>query len=78
MFSWNKIAILSVVCNIYQLMEKSQPRHLLNRIFIEDFLVLIQHKKEDEFQQFFSNIKDLDMKKKHLDILNILEVEHEA
>ena len=54
-FSEGKGCIIRVLINIKQIFDKSEPRYLLNRIFIDDFIIWIQ--KTEEFDDFVNKVK---------------------
>lgn len=78
MLKFGKLAIFKIFLQIKRLFEKSEPRYLLNRLYIDDFCVFLQSVDEKEFQKKAEAIeKILPIDKEELG-LSLVEIEAEA
>lgn len=78
MLKFGKLAIFKIFLQIKRLFEKSEPRYLLNRLYIDDFCVFLQSVDEKEFQKKAEAIeKILPIDKEELG-LSLVEIETEA
>jgi protein SHQ1 len=54
LFSQGKSSILRVLVKLKNIFDASEPRYLLNRIFIDDFIIWVQ--KTDDFDDFMDEV----------------------
>ena len=69
--------ILKILLKIKVLFDKSEPRYLLNILFIDDYCIFIQNIKEDSLIVLAKEINSIKIQKEDIDI-NLNEIENQA
>lgn len=72
-----KIMILKILLKIKTLFEKSEPRYLLNILYIDDYCIFVQNVSEKELAKITNELCSINIKKEDLDI-NLDEIEKQA
>ena len=72
-----KLSVMKSFLKIKHIFERSEPRYLLNTLYIDDFCVFLQKVDKKEFEDLAAEIEGLKIEKKELG-LELEEIEKEA
>lgn len=63
---WRKDKVVETLLDIKRMFRESEPRHYLNRIYIDDFCVFVEKVEDDVFDKVKGELNKLEIEKKDL------------
>ena len=77
LFDIGNVAILKIFLRLKILFEKSEPRYLLNRLYIEDYCIFVQMVSPSDWKALSTDMKKVKIEKGRI-LLNLNDLEAKA